>query len=198
MSRPGFAYDGYRWEHGWPAERTGALTTEQTMDEVTTDGTASDTRMASVTNNHTTESNMDNVQVVSIPEHTPIYQLLLEFSEGAGSLEQPEPRTPLLPSSLDPTACFEVFHFSTSSTCPAVIFGFDRKATHELLLSLSTSLRRGFSFAANPEAILVRDPPAQPEGDKESTKVLTIILAGASILVSSSPFSKLTEQSSLI
>jgi hypothetical protein len=74
MSRPGFAYDGYRWEHGWPAERTGALTTEQTMDEVTTDGTASDTRMASVTNNHTTESNMDNVQVVSIPEHTPIYQ----------------------------------------------------------------------------------------------------------------------------
>ncbi len=114
-------------------------------------------------------------------------ELLLEFSEGSGSLEQPEPRTPLLPSSLDPTACFEVFHFSTSSTCPAVIFGFDRKATHELLLSLSTSLRRGFSFAANPEAILVRDPPAQPEGDKESTKVLTIILAGASILGSLKP-----------
>ncbi len=114
-------------------------------------------------------------------------ELLLEFSEGAGSLEQPEPRTPLLPSSLDPSACFEVFHFSTSSTCPAVIFGFDRKATHELLLSLSTSLCRGFSFAANPEAILARDPPAQSEGDKESAKVLTIILAGASNLGSLKP-----------
>ncbi len=107
-------------------------------------------------------------------------ELLLEFSEGAGSLEQPELRTPLLLSSLDPAASFEVFHFSTSSTCPAVIFGFDRKATHELLLSLSTSLRRGFSFDAHPEAILARDPPAQPEGDKETAKVLTIILAGAS------------------
>jgi hypothetical protein len=114
-------------------------------------------------------------------------ELLLEFSEGAGSLEQPELRTPLLPSSLDPAASFEVFHFSTSSTCPAVIFGFDRKAIHELLLSLSTSLRRGFSFAANPEAILVRDPPAQPEGAKEAAKVLTIILAGASNLGSLKP-----------
>jgi hypothetical protein len=114
-------------------------------------------------------------------------ELLLEFSEGAGSLEQPELRTPLLPSSLDPAASFEVFHFSTSSTCPAVIFGFDRKATHELLLSLSTSLRRGFSFAAHPEAILARDLPAQPEGAKEAAKVLTIILAGASNLGSLKP-----------
>jgi hypothetical protein len=64
MSRPGFAYDGYRWEHGWPAERTGAKATA---------GMTSDTRMASVTNNPTTEGSMDNVQVVSIQEHTPIY-----------------------------------------------------------------------------------------------------------------------------
>ncbi len=77
-------------------------------------------------------------------------ELLLEFSEGAGSLEQPELRTPLLPSSLDPAASFEVFHFSTSSTCPAVIFGFDRKAPHKLLLSLSTSLRRGFLLPHTP------------------------------------------------
>jgi hypothetical protein len=71
MSRPGFAYDGYRWEHGWPAERTGAQATEQTMDGATSAGMTSDTRMASVTNNPTTEGSMDNVQVVSIQEHTP-------------------------------------------------------------------------------------------------------------------------------
>jgi hypothetical protein len=72
--------------------------------------------------------------------------------------------------------------FSTSSTSPAIIFGFDRKTSYELLLSLASSLRRGFSIAIHPEAILEREPASNREGAKDPEKSLTIILAGASNL----------------
>ncbi len=72
MSRPGFAYDGYRWEHGWPAERTGTQEMVQALDGATSARLTGDTRMAGDTNNRITEGNMDTAQVVSIQEHTPI------------------------------------------------------------------------------------------------------------------------------
>jgi hypothetical protein len=113
-------------------------------------------------------------------------EILLEFVEGAGSLDQPELITPLLPSSLDPRSNFVPTHFSTSSTSPSIIFGLDKKSTYELLLSLTVSLRRGFSISAHPEAILARDPAEPSEGAKEN-KAMTIILAGASNLASLRP-----------
>ena len=73
-------------------------------------------------------------------------EILLELVEGSGSLDSPEYLSPLLPSSLDPRSSFVPTHFSTSSTSPAIIFGLDRKYTYELLLSLTVSLRRGFSM----------------------------------------------------
>jgi hypothetical protein len=113
-------------------------------------------------------------------------EILLEFAEGAGSLDQPEQFIPLLPSSLDPRSGFVPTRFSTTSTSPAIIFGLDKKSVYELLLSLTVSLRRGFSITANPEGILARDTAAKREGAKE-TKALTIILAGASNLASLRP-----------
>jgi hypothetical protein len=113
-------------------------------------------------------------------------EILLEFVEGAGSLDQPELITPLLPSSLDPRSNFVPTHFSTSSTSLSIIFGLDKKSTYELLLSLTVSLRRGFSISAHPEAILARDPAEPSEGAKEN-KAMTIILAGASNLASLRP-----------
>ena len=112
---------------------------------------------------------------------------LMEFAEGAGSLDQPEFYTPLLPSSLDPGSPLLPVRLSTSSTSPTIIFGFDRKATHDLLLSLATSLRRSFSFTANPEVILAREPATISERAKEPRPNLTIILAGASNLGSLKP-----------
>ena len=53
-------------------------------------------------------------------------EILLEFAEGAGSLDQPELLIPLLPSSLDPRSCFVPTRFSTVSTSPAIIFGLDK------------------------------------------------------------------------
>ncbi len=107
---------------------------------------------------------------------------LLEFSEGAGSLDQAEIKTPLLPVNLDVRCGPHTVRFSTSSTSPAIIFGFDRKTSYELLLSLASSLRRGFSIAIHPEAILEREPACNSEGAKDPGKNLTIILAGASNL----------------
>ena len=107
---------------------------------------------------------------------------LLEFSEGAGSLDQAEIKTPLLPVNLDVSCGPHTVRFSTSSTSPAIIFGFDRKTSYELLLSLASSLRRGFSIAIHPEAILEREPACNSEGAKDPGKNLTIILAGASNL----------------
>ncbi len=57
-----------------------------------------------------------------------------------------------------------------------------RKTSYELLLSLASSLRRGFSIAIHPEAILEREPACNSEGAKDPGKNLTIILAGASNL----------------
>jgi hypothetical protein len=106
-----------------------------------------------------------------------------EFSEGAGSLDFPEVCSPLLPANLDISSMLLPVRFSTSSTSPTIIFGFDRKTVHELLLSLTTSLRRGFSIHINPEAILAREPMQNCEGAKESGQAsFTIILAGASNL----------------
>jgi hypothetical protein len=108
---------------------------------------------------------------------------LREFSEGAGSLDFPEVCSPLLPATLDISSMLLPVRFSTSSTSPTIIFGFDRKTVHELLLSLTTSLRRGFSIHINPEAILAREPMQNCEGAKESGQAsFTIILAGASNL----------------
>ena len=107
---------------------------------------------------------------------------LLEFSEGAGSLDQAEIKTPLLPVNLDVNSCPHTVRFSTSSTSPAIIFGFDRKTSYELLLSLASSLRRGHSIAINPEAILAREPALNCEGVKDPGENLKIILAGASNL----------------
>jgi hypothetical protein len=107
---------------------------------------------------------------------------LLEFSEGAGSLDQAEIKTLLLPANLDVNSGPHTVRFSTSSTSPAIIFGFDRKTSHELLLSLASSLRRGLSIAIHPEAILEREPALNCEGAKDPGKNLTIILAGASNL----------------
>jgi hypothetical protein len=113
-------------------------------------------------------------------------EILLEFAEGAGSLDQPEQLIPLLPSSLDTRSGFVPTRFSTLSTSPAIIFGLDKKSVYELLLSLTVSLRRGFSITANPEGILARDTAEKSEGAKEP-KSLTIILAGASNLASLRP-----------
>jgi hypothetical protein len=54
---------------------------------------------------------------------------LLEFSEGAGSLDQAEIKTPLLPVNLDVSSGPHTVRFSTSSTSPAIIFAFDRKTS---------------------------------------------------------------------
>ena len=80
------------------------------------------------------------------PAWTRYAEVLLEFSEGAGSLDSPELLTPLLPSSLDPRSNFAPMHFSTSSTSPSIIFGLDRKSVYDLLLSLTVSLHRGLSL----------------------------------------------------
>jgi hypothetical protein len=114
-------------------------------------------------------------------------ETLLEFSEGAGSLDYPERRPFLLPSSLDPKGNFENIHFSTSSMNPSVVFAFERTSIYQLLLSLTVSLRRGFSLTANPEGILAREPAVASEGAKETKNVQTIILAGASNLASLKP-----------
>jgi hypothetical protein len=58
---------------------------------------------------------------------------------------------------------------------------------YELLLSLAVSLRRGFSISAHPEVILARELAAASESAKETGKVKTIILAGASNLGSLKP-----------
>jgi hypothetical protein len=78
MSRPGFAYEGYRWENGWPAERDEATETSAQADvadrALVKDNTAVDTNLA--------EGTMDTAQVVSIQaqhDHT------LQASESAGS-----------------------------------------------------------------------------------------------------------------
>jgi hypothetical protein len=113
-------------------------------------------------------------------------EILLELVEGSGSPDSPELLSPLLPSSLDPRSSFVPTHFSTSSTSPAIIFGLDRKYTYELLLSLTVSLRRGFSISANPEGILARETAASGEGTK-GNKCLSIILAGTSNLTSLKP-----------
>jgi hypothetical protein len=55
-------------------------------------------------------------------------QSLLEFSEGASSLEQPEYKSPLMPSSLDINSPLKTLSFITTSTSPNMIFGFDREA----------------------------------------------------------------------
>jgi hypothetical protein len=107
---------------------------------------------------------------------------LLEFSEGAGSLDQAEIRTPLLPTNLDVSSRPQPVRFSTSSMSPAIIFGFDCKTSYELLLSLASLLQRGFSIAIHPEAILERVPADNSEGTKEPGKNMTIVLAGASNL----------------
>jgi hypothetical protein len=114
-------------------------------------------------------------------------ETLLEFSEGAGSLDYPDRRPVLLPSSLDPRGNFENIYFSTSSTNPSVIFAFEKASIYQLLLSLTVSLRRGFSLTANPEGILAREPAVASEGAKETKNVQTIILAGASNLASLKP-----------
>jgi glycerol uptake facilitator-like aquaporin len=116
-------------------------------------------------------------------------EILLEFAEGAGSLDQPELITPLLPSSLDPRSNFVPTHFSTSSTSLSIIYGLDKKFVYELLLSLTVSLCRGFSISAHPESILARDSAEPSEGAKEN-KAMTIILAGASYLASLMPVFK--------
>ena len=67
-------------------------------------------------------------------------ETLLEFSEGAGSLDYSDRRPVLLPSSLDPRGNFENIHFSTSSTNPSVIFAFEKASIYQLLLSLTVSL----------------------------------------------------------
>jgi hypothetical protein len=107
---------------------------------------------------------------------------LLEFSEGAGSLDQAEIKTPLLPVNLDVNSGPQTVRFSTSSMSPAIIIGFDCKSSYELLLSLASSLRRGFSIAIHPEAFLERETPNNREGTKDPGKNLTIILTGTSNL----------------
>ncbi len=78
-------------------------------------------------------------------------------------------------------------HFSTSSMNPSVVFAFERRSIYQLLLSLTVSLRRGFSMTANHEGILAREPAVTSEGTKETKNVQTIILAGASNLASLKP-----------
>jgi hypothetical protein len=76
MSRPGFAYDGYRWENGWPTERTGTLEMEQAPDG------EDSARVTGDVNNGTTEGSMDTALVVSIQSHTPVNH---QASDGAES-----------------------------------------------------------------------------------------------------------------
>jgi hypothetical protein len=76
MSRPGFAYDGYRWENGWPAERTGETETSRAADE------AGMARVPSNTDTNFTEGTMDTAQVVSIQAHNDYTH---QASESAGS-----------------------------------------------------------------------------------------------------------------
>jgi hypothetical protein len=112
---------------------------------------------------------------------------LRNFSEGAETLDSPEISSPLLPSTLDPQSGFVTQKFASSTTSPSVIFSFDRHTVYELLLSLAVSLRRGFSISAHPEVILARELAAASESAKETGKVKTIILAGASNLGSLKP-----------
>jgi hypothetical protein len=107
---------------------------------------------------------------------------LLSFSEGAGSLDTPKLKTLLLASTLDLRSGFETQIFSTLSTNPSFIFSFEKQTAYELLLSLTVSPCRGFSITVNPEGILGRDLAAKCESTKETMKVQTIILSGASNL----------------
>jgi hypothetical protein len=79
MSRPGFAYEGYRWENGWPAERNDATETstqagEAGMARVPSNTANADTNLA--------EGTMDTAQVVSIQAHNDYTH---QASESAGS-----------------------------------------------------------------------------------------------------------------
>jgi hypothetical protein len=96
----------------------------------------------------------------------------------------------LLPSTLDPRSGFETQIFSTLSTNPSCIFSFEKQTAHELLLSLTVSLCRGFSITSNPEGILARDLAAKCENAMETRKVQTIILASASNLGKLKPIFK--------
>jgi hypothetical protein len=79
MSRPGFAYDGYRWENGWPVERIGELETGETGEAADKTGAARETDNVDI---NTTEGNMDTAQVVSVQAYNPSIHLA---SESAGS-----------------------------------------------------------------------------------------------------------------
>ncbi len=101
MSRPGFAYDGYRWENGWPAERTAETQTSRGADEA---GMAREPSIATNDSNNCTERTMDTAQVVSIQAHndythqaaesagsTPGYPQVSEAEEESEDDEYPEP-----------------------------------------------------------------------------------------------------------
>ena len=79
MSRPGFAYDGYRWENGWPAERTEATETSREADKAGMARVPSNTVNADT---NFTEGTMDTAQVASIQAHNDYTH---QASESAGS-----------------------------------------------------------------------------------------------------------------
>ncbi len=69
MSRPGFAYEGYRWENGWQAERTVVQETGTAVAAVAAANVAGTTREMDNLNNG--ERSMDIAQVVTTQSHTP-------------------------------------------------------------------------------------------------------------------------------
>jgi hypothetical protein len=79
MSRPGFAYEGYRWENGWPAERN-------VLPETSTAADGTDTpRVMDNADDANAERTMDTAQVDSIQTHTPsIHQASESASSTAG------------------------------------------------------------------------------------------------------------------
>ena len=90
MSRPGFAYEGYHWENGWPAERTVAPETSTVALADAAANVTSTTRVRDNTDNANSnnansnngEGSMDTAQVVTIQTHTPN---ILQASDCASS-----------------------------------------------------------------------------------------------------------------
>jgi hypothetical protein len=88
MSRRGFAYEGYRWENGWPAERTVAPETSTVAVADAAANVTSTTRVMDNADNaksNNGEGSMDTAQVVTIQTHTPdIHQASDSASSTAG------------------------------------------------------------------------------------------------------------------
>jgi len=109
--------------------------------------------------------------------------ILTEMSDGEYVMDNPDYFTYPLPASLDAESPYIPWKFSSYNSSPAQIHPMDRRASVELVRSLSTALDKSFGFIANPEGILARDTVANSnDGSKDSKGLQNIICIGGSCL----------------